>query len=141
MPANGRYERGERRSLLKCYKLAEGVRFELTARVNESLVFKTSSLNRSDIPPHYVGHGIHARHQLCNTVIISHFYQIVNTFFSFLRCYFLLSLFVYNDSALESCGKILILSFVVCISLIYINRSLPSLHAGILIQEYISCAL
>ena len=27
------------------------MRFELTARVNESLVFKTSSLNRSDISP------------------------------------------------------------------------------------------
>ena len=31
--------------------MAEGVRFELTAPSRESPVFKTGSLNRSDIPP------------------------------------------------------------------------------------------
>lgn len=31
--------------------LAEGVRFELTVGMTPSLVFKTSSINRSDNPP------------------------------------------------------------------------------------------
>ena len=34
--------------------LAEGVRFELTVGMTPSLVFKTSSINRSDNPP-YLG--------------------------------------------------------------------------------------
>ena len=39
-------------------KMAEGVRFELTAPSRESPVFKTGSLNRSDIPPNRTGYAI-----------------------------------------------------------------------------------
>ena len=39
-------------------KMAEGVRFELTAPSRESPVFKTGSLNRSDIPPNRTGYTI-----------------------------------------------------------------------------------
>ena len=38
--------------------MAEGVRFELTAPSRESPVFKTGSLNRSDIPPNRTGYTI-----------------------------------------------------------------------------------
>ena len=57
--------------------MAEGVRFELTAPVRESLVFKTSSLNRSDISPNQ---RCERNEHVCNIYMIPYNRTIVKRF-------------------------------------------------------------